>query len=723
MAALVINGLVTAIAVANTVHHRFFGDVVSIAEFSHAWQLLSVIESILAALRPKDALYLLDIALGLIVLPIMRKLSRQNPSRHERYGHRFAAGLMVSGVLLAAPSVLFFWKDPEQIFEFAVGRRQIVAALGILPYHLYDAGNYLAYSVFERRKIGEPERQRVRQFVEERRRQDKSPSKFQGVTRGRNLIMIQAEALHAFPIGLRFLGQEITPRLTAFAKESLCFVNFYDQTYGGATSDGEFTSLHSLHPLAEGAVATRYQTNRFYVLPTILTTAGYHTFAAIGASGESWNMRQMHSRLGFQWSYFDSSYKTAERFGQGVADSDFFKQTLPFLQAATEPYLAFLVSVSNHHPYKLPKRHRVLRLGELERTMLGDYLESVHYFDRAFGEFIDGLRATGALERAVVVVYGDHQAWLGEPPELARLLGFSELDRYRYWEVRKKLALLIRLPRGQHAGPRRVAGGHLDIAPTVLSLLGIEAADRVMFGTDLTKGTSTLVVFRDGSFSDGRHHHINRDHPTLSSACYEVGSGERINCAPLQEKRQEALERLEMSDLILKGDLLPMLTKANLPINLSLLDLAPPKSYSKQLGLTHVKIQPEGCMFAHPPSGARFSVATQGWPAKLFFTPGFTSDVPRDGKTDGVTFEVRRNDEIVYQKHILPTERQNPVVIDIAKKGDSTPVAITFVTLPGPRNDLGYDWAMWQKVRIQLNPEGTTSPSAKFTFTDPLGRQ
>src|SRR4029077_14904948 len=84
-----------------------------------------------------------------------------------------------------------------------------------------------------------------------------------------------------------------------------------------------------------------------------------------------------------------SSYKVQERIGSWMADKEFFSQTIPFLEAQTEPFIAFLLSSSNHHPWELPDKYRVLKLGELEGTLLGNYLQSVRYFDAAFGEFID----------------------------------------------------------------------------------------------------------------------------------------------------------------------------------------------------------------------------------------------------------------------------------------------------------------------------------------------
>ena len=44
-----------------------------------------------------------------------------------------------------------------------------------------------------------------------------------------------------------------------------------------------------------------------------------------------------------------------------------------------EPFMAFLITLSNHHPYDLPEHHRRLDVGGLDGTIAGRYLQSVNY--------------------------------------------------------------------------------------------------------------------------------------------------------------------------------------------------------------------------------------------------------------------------------------------------------------------------------------------------------
>ena len=271
----------------------------------------------------------------------------------------------------------------------------------------------------------------------------------------------------------------------------------------------------------------------------------------------------MHARMGFRKFYYEDRYPPGERIGPWLADADFFGETVRILATQPEPFMAHMLSASSHHPYQIPDRHKRLRLGAVEGTLLGDYLHSVHYFDGAFGELVNGLRKTGLLDRTVMLVYGDHQGFLGDPPALAELLGYPARDKYRRLVTRKKVPLLIRLPRGEFAGVRTVTGGHVDVAPTLLSLLGVDADSSVMLGQDLTRGRDAVVVFRDGSFVDGTHHLVRQVGGIGRFVCYEVKTGRAVDCASLKERHRMAQERLEVSDTIIRGDLIPALASRN----------------------------------------------------------------------------------------------------------------------------------------------------------------
>jgi len=552
---LLLNLVLTTLGLADIVHIRFYADVISVSDLVTAPALKGLVPNIVKILRSTDALYYLDIVVSCGIFPLYVCACKRIAPLDRGHGARTSVKLAVVGLIFAMPTAWLIWQNERELFSYTSLRIEVAATIGILPYHLSNIVNHLTT---RRPKIDATESERARRFLTHEYQRKSSPSPLTGIARGRNVIVINAESLQAFPIGLEIKGHNIAPRLSAFARESLHFVNFYDQTHLGTTSDAEFMSMQSLHPLPVGVLAEHFHHNHFRGLPKILSERGYTTLSACAAPRNFWNMDQMHPRLGFQKSYFEESYNVVERINQWLSDKEFFAQSIRILTEQSEPFMAFLLTASNHHPYQLPKRYRKLNLGELEGTLLGDYLHSVHYFDQAFGEFVDKLRDTGLLDRSVILVYGDHQGFLGDPRSLANLLGFSERDEFRTLKIRKNVPLLVRLPYKQEAGVRALAGGHLDIAPTVLSLLGIIDDTKVMLGSDLTKGQDSLVVFRDGSFIDGRYYFLNR---ISAPTCFEVKNGRLIDCERLNALRQMALEQLEISDIIIRTNLIPALTE------------------------------------------------------------------------------------------------------------------------------------------------------------------
>lgn len=557
---LLLSAFLTSLGITDLVHVRYYADVVSLSDVVMAPMVLGVLPRVFESLSTLNALYYLDVLVGLLLLPWYVRACRRIPPLRRPVRVGTALGVLGAGLVLAVPTARMAWRTGPDLLAYSSPRIEVAAALGILPYHLGDLALRLAGG---QPTVGEPERLRVARFLTDHARVAQSPSPLFGSARGKNVIVINAESLQAFPLDLEIDGQPVTPRLAAFARESLHFTSFYDQTHLGTTSDAEFAAMHSLHPLAVGVLSNHFSYNHHRGLPRILSEHGYMTVSACAAQADFWNMRAMHAGLGFQRSFFEDRFQMTELIGPWLADHEFFAQTTAILKAQPAPFMAFLLTASNHHPYRLPLEHRELALGALDGTLLGDYLQSVRYFDRAFGAFVDRLRAAGLLDTSVVVMYGDHHGFLGDPPELARLLGIPARDEYRTLQVRKKVPLLIRLPHGEKAGVKTVTGGHLDIAPTLLSLLGIRHESGLMLGRDLTRGKSSLVVFRDGSFTDGTTWYAHRVGLTAGT-CYTVKTGRRVDCSIVAGQRREARNRLEVSDLVIRGNLIQSLQAARI---------------------------------------------------------------------------------------------------------------------------------------------------------------
>jgi phosphoglycerol transferase MdoB-like AlkP superfamily enzyme len=550
---------VTVLAVADLIHVRFYADVTSVSALAQTPMLRWVLDSVVTLLDPGDLRFFVDLPVALVGLLLYVRLCRRIPPAGLDSRMRVGLAPLILALLLALPTTRLASTEASGLFGYSTIRLEVASSIGLLPYHLADAVLGLVWGP---RPVGDADLERVRRFLERRERVAAPPSELYGIAKGKNLIVISAESIQAFVIGLEIDGQPVAPRLTELARESLYLSNNYEPTHLGSTADAEFAVMQSLYPLPVGVVASRYARNQYRGLPALLAERGYNTFAAVGAMPHFWNMNQLHPRYGFQHAYYEDSFEVGERIVAWISDREFYGQMQPILRREREPFMAFMLSSSSHHPYSVPEQHKVLRLGSLEGTMVGDYLHAIHYADRELGSFVDWMREVGLLDRSVLVIYGDHQGFLGGQKELPGLLGFTEWNEYHHFRVVKRTPVLIRLPGGAAAGEYDGTTSHLDLAPTILSLLGVDDRATVMLGRDLTRPGEPLAVFRDASFADGSHYFVNRFGRTMASRCYEAATAERVDCEPFEALHREARERLEISDLIIQGDLIPALIAA-----------------------------------------------------------------------------------------------------------------------------------------------------------------
>ena len=562
--------VMSLIVFGDVLHFRFYGDIMSASAASGAWQVALVWRSIVALLEPVDVLLFADIAVALALLPWYRRQTRSSsvgnsPTRRIVATTLFAAGC----VLVFLYPVRIVRADTSYVFRYKYFRFFGARKIGLINYHLYEGGQLVEHAIYVRSPEAARERKQALSLVASWRPAATARSPLFGVARGKNLIVIMVESLQLFPVELEIDGHEVMPNMKAFAEKSLYFDRFFSQSADGTTSDGEFTSLQSLYPLQAGSVQTTYPTNTYRGIPRILAEHGYATMSAHAYYGDLFNMRIVHPRLGFQKSFFRETYAPGENIGLGLADVEFFRQTVPRMRQQHKPFMAFLITLSTHHDWKLPKEIPRMNVGNLEGTLVGNYVQSMNHFDAGFGELLDSLRSDGLLDQSVVVIYGDHKGRFGKSEDdgrayLAKLLtrhaqwappdsGFD----YRYWEAQNQLPLIIHLPHDAYAERRSVTAGHLDIAPTVLHLLGIDNSNMMAFGSDLTRGADEFVVFRNGSFVYGDTLCVTLDASARTAKCRNTRSGGVLEPARFERLFVDARRRLAASDVIISGNLIP----------------------------------------------------------------------------------------------------------------------------------------------------------------------
>ena len=537
------------------VYYRFFGDVLSAPALLAVHQTGHVMGSVQSLFTPGLVWMILDWPFaGWLVVGLSRRSARGPSKRARVLALATAWALLASaGIALSAPRILA--STPlDQMFR----DRSVVEQIGPFGFHLYDGWNY-ARARWLRPPLTDAQfDDAVSWFAARASMRAGAGTPSFGAARGRNLIVVQVESLQDFAVDFRIDGQEVMPHLRRWADGSLRFTNVTDETSEGRTSDAEFTTLTSLLPLDHGAVAFRFPGNHYVALPAVLAEHGYATLSAVPFEPGFWNRQVMHPSYGFRRSLFEPDFELTEQIGWGLNDRDFLQQMVPRLERLTRPFGAWLITLSLHHPFEnFPERHKVLELGSLEGTSFGNYLHTMRFFDAALDAFKTALARDGLLDDSVLVVFGDHDAGFARDPALSRTLGIASGEAA--WALNDRVPLFIHVPPTGRAGREGLEGirslpaGQIDLAPTLLALLGIDPAPLPYVGRNLLGAPGDQGVPRPyGDWLDASHLFLSRGSDPV---CYDVARGSAASAADCGAADWAARRERELSRLVVVDDL------------------------------------------------------------------------------------------------------------------------------------------------------------------------
>jgi phosphoglycerol transferase MdoB-like AlkP superfamily enzyme len=379
-----------------------------------------------------------------------------------------------------------------------------------------------------------------------------------GKYKGKNVLIVQAEAFQTFVLNRSINGQEITPNLNKLIGQSLYFPNFYHQTGQGRTSDADFLTNCSLHPMPSGSVFVRFADHSFDCLPQMLKADGYDSTVHHAYDGSFWNRNNMYHNMQYDKFYNIKDFTIDEPLGWSLGDKSFFRQTVQQLKdRGKEPFYAMTITLSSHHPYHIPSAFE-LDVGEFSGSVFGDYLQAAHYVDEAVGVLVDELKKAGLWDDTILMFYGDHDNSITDWSVYEKFYGHAMSPLEKELQL-KKVPFFIHFPNDENAGVNEKAAGQLDIAPTVLDLLGISTKPYHLMGLSLMTDTPKPVVFRSGSYTDGNVYFVSAGDGTPEhGTCYSMKTGAQTDIAACSAGARAAHDELVMSDRIVEYDLLPV---------------------------------------------------------------------------------------------------------------------------------------------------------------------
>ena len=158
---------------------------------------------------------------------------------------------------------------------------------------------------------------------------------------------------------------------------------------------------------------SKYYSNKYDDIFTMLKKEGYNTSYMHGNYGYFWNRGNVYKSFGVDNLELKDKFEdTSENIMGYLSDELLYKQAVEKLKTYNMPFFSYIVSASSHTAFTLDgleDRTKVnIDVGKYKDSFFGNYLESMNYADYAFGIFIEELKKADLYDDTIILVYGDH---------------------------------------------------------------------------------------------------------------------------------------------------------------------------------------------------------------------------------------------------------------------------------------------------------------------------
>ncbi|MCX7679881.1 MAG: sulfatase-like hydrolase/transferase [Spirochaetes bacterium] len=259
--------------------------------------------------------------------------------------------------------------------------------------------------------------------------------------------------------------------LTANALFSV-FASAYDPILKEPFEPGKIKNSETLT-----LVVKNYPTIPLKMLPETLKEHGYRTLYF-----HTWTLGYVGTRRFLQQRKFDvimdmHQLKTMsphnQKLGYGIDDRALIEPSIAVLNAnRNTPFFAVYCPLSPHFPYPIPDESFNIagppqKNATFEEDCKRKYFNSLYYSDAILGMIIDRLEKENLLEDTLVFVFADHgQAFLEHKGNFRHRLGIYEENVHVPFLIYNKKLFPSKIE-------FNAVTSHIDIAPTVLDVLGI----------------------------------------------------------------------------------------------------------------------------------------------------------------------------------------------------------------------------------------------------------
>lgn len=333
---------------------------------------------------------------------------------------------------------------------------------------------------------------------------------YTGLFKGKNLILICAEAFSDLVI-----NEELTPTLYRMTHNGFYFSDYYQPSWGGSTSTGEYSFLVGLAPQhSVNTLMDIRENNVCYTLGNQLQKQGYSSFAYHDGEYDFYNRDQTHTNLGYD-QFLGLGNGLEDITGQWPGDKRMFDKTMD-TYIDKQPFSIYYMTVSGHCSYKEKNEKTEENLDAVKKVFKDRYKDTTNYYfcyqlelEHALTVMIEKLEEAGIADDTVICMTADHY-----PYGLEKSATFGNTEDYvadlygadpkTDWErdhnsliiwsgslenKDKKMAREIKTPTYS-----------LDVVPTLSNLFGLEYDSRLLVGRDVFSDAEPLVFWNNHSW-------------------------------------------------------------------------------------------------------------------------------------------------------------------------------------------------------------------------------
>lgn len=286
-----------------------------------------------------------------------------------------------------------------------------------------------------------------------------------------NVVILLEESLGSEFFGcLGRKGESLTPNIDRWVeREGLIFTNIY--ACGNRTVRGMEAVLCGFPPLPGDSIVVRPHFEQTETLARVLKRDGYKTEFIYAGRAIFDNIRSFMGANGYD-NVLERKHFSKPTFETiwGVCNEDLYDKCIDECRRFSnegKPFFITTLSVSNHKPFTYPEG----RIPEDPKKRSREY--AVKYTDYAIGRFLEKASKEPFFTNTIFVIVADHGA---------RVYGKQTIPMKSY-EVPFIIFGPAVVKQAQKLG---VLGSQLDVAPTILGLIG-RPYETIFFGRNLLK--------------------------------------------------------------------------------------------------------------------------------------------------------------------------------------------------------------------------------------------